>query len=91
MYFLLYFSVLSKQLRRLYIGGSIFKYHQYIIIAPTVIPRNFLCTFCFTVLFLMYFLLYFTVLLKLLRRLYTGGFIFQVPLVSDYITWCMNA
>ena len=25
--FLLYFSVLLKQLRRLYIGGSIFKYH----------------------------------------------------------------
>ena len=91
MYFLLYFSVLSKQLRRLYIGGSIFKYHQCIIIAPTVILRNFLCTFCFTVLFLMYFLLYFTVLLKLLRRLYTGGFIFQVPPVSDYITWCTNA
>ena len=63
-----------------------FKYHQCIIIAPTVVPRNFLCIFCFTVLFLMYFLLYFTVLLKLLRRLYTGGSIFQVPPVSDYIT-----
>ena len=47
MYFLLYFSVLSKQLRRLYIGGSIFKYHQCIIIAPTVIPKNFLCIFLF--------------------------------------------
>ena len=31
------------------------------------------------------FLLYFMVLLKQLRRLYTGGFIFQVPPVSDYI------
>ena len=84
--FLLYFTVLLKQLRRLYTGGSIFKYHQYIIIAPTVVPRNFLCIFCFTVLFLMYFLLCFTVLLKLLQRLYTGGFIFQVPPVSNYIT-----
>ena len=55
MYFLLYFSVLLKQLRRLYIGGSIFKYHQCIIIAPVVILRNFLCIFCFIVLFLMYF------------------------------------
>ena len=45
--FLLYFSVLLKQLRRLYIGGSIFKYHQYIITAPIVIPRNFLCIFWF--------------------------------------------
>jgi len=76
MYFLSYFMVLLKQLQRLYTGGSIFKYHQCIIIAPTVVPRNFLCNFYFTVLFLMYFLLYFTVLLKLLQRLYTGGFIF---------------
>ena len=45
--FLLYFSVLLKQLRRLYIGGSIFEYHQCIIIAPVVIPRNFLCIFLF--------------------------------------------
>ena len=37
------------------------------------------------------FLLYFTVLLKQLRRLYTGGFIFRVPPVPDYITWCTNA
>ena len=33
--------------------------------------------------FPMYFLLCFTVLLKQLRRLCTGGFIFQVPPVSD--------
>ena len=32
------------------------------------------------------FLLCFTVLLKRLRRLYTGSFIFQVPPVSDYST-----
>ena len=31
------------------------------------------------------FPLCFTVLLKQLRRLYTGGFIFQIPPVSDYI------
>ena len=31
------------------------------------------------------FFLCFTVLLKQLRRLYTGGFIFQIPPVSDYI------
>jgi hypothetical protein len=37
------------------------------------------------------FLLCFTVLLKQLRRLYTGGFIFQVPPVSDYSTYCTNA
>src|ERR1700685_715647 len=37
------------------------------------------------------FLSYFMVLLKQLRRLYTSGFIFQVPPVSDYITWCTNA
>src|SRR5438132_14403457 len=43
------------------------------------------------VLFLMYFFWYFTFLLKQLRRLYIGGFIFQVPLVSDYSTWCTNA
>ena len=43
--------------------------------------------FGFTVLFLLYFMF----LLKQLRRLYTGGFIFQVPPVSDYITWCTNA
>ena len=36
-------------------------------------------------------LLYFTVLLKQLRRLYTSGFIFQVPPVSDYSTWYTNA
>src|SRR3984957_9391155 len=45
--FLLYFTVLLKQLQRLYTGGSIFKYHQCIIIAPVVIPRNFLCIFLF--------------------------------------------
>jgi hypothetical protein len=32
------------------------------------------------------FPLRFTILLKQLRRLYTGGFIFQVPPVSDYST-----
>ena len=32
-----------------------------------------------------YSLLCFTALLKQLRRLYTGGFIFQVLPVSDYI------
>jgi hypothetical protein len=37
------------------------------------------------------FLLCFMVLLKQLRRLYTGGFIFQVPPVSDYSTYCINA
>ena len=89
--FLLYFTVLLKQLRRLYTGGSIFKYHQCIIIAPIVIPRNFLCIFLFYSFISYVFLLYFTVLLKQLRRLYTGGFIFQVPPVSDYITWCTNA
>ena len=36
------------------------------------------------------FPLCFTVLLKQLRRLYTGGFIFQVPPVSDYSTCCTN-
>ena len=55
----------------------------------------------FTVLFLISFAFYgfisyvfhlcFTVLLKQLRRLYTGGFIFQVPPVSDYSTCCINA
>ena len=40
--------------------------------------------------FPMYFLLYFTFLLKQLRKLYTGGFIFQVPPVSDYSTCCAN-
>jgi hypothetical protein len=86
MYFLLYFSVLLKQLQRLYIGGSIFKYHQCIIIAPVIIPRNFLCIFLFYSFISYVFLSYFMVLLKQLRRLYTSGFIFQVPPVSDYIT-----
>ena len=36
------------------------------------------------------FPLCFTVLLKQLRRLYTGGFIFQVPPVSNYSTCCTN-
>src|SRR6266700_6843121 len=36
------------------------------------------------------FLLCFTVLLKQLRRLYTSGFIFQVPPVYDYSTCCTN-
>jgi hypothetical protein len=36
------------------------------------------------------FLLYFMILLKQLRRLYTGGFIFQVPPVSDYSIYCTN-
>ena len=48
MYFLLYFIVLSKQLRRLYTGGSIFKYRQCIITAP-IVRRNFLCIFVFYV------------------------------------------
>ena len=89
--FLLYFTVLLKQLQRLYIGGSIFEYHQCIIIAPIVIPRNFLYIFLFYSFISYVFLLYFIVLLKQLRRLYTSGFIFQVPPVSDYITWCTNA
>ena len=37
------------------------------------------------------FILYFTVLLKQLQRLYTGGFIFQVPLVYNYSTCCTTA
>jgi hypothetical protein len=40
--------------------------------------------------FLMYFLLCFTVVLKQLRRLYTGGSIFQIPPVSDCSTCCTN-
>src|SRR6266576_6766962 len=82
--------VLSKQLRRLYIGGSIFTYRQCIITVP-IIRRNFLCIFVFYVFISYIFFLYFTALLKQLRRLYTGGFIFQVPPVSDYSTWCTNA
>jgi hypothetical protein len=39
----------------------------------------------------MYFLSCFMVLLRQLRRLYIGGFIFQVPLVYNYSTWCTNA
>jgi hypothetical protein len=35
----------------------------------------------------MYFPLCFIVLLKQLRRLYTGGFIFQVPPVYNYSTY----
>src|SRR6202041_484378 len=88
--FLSYFTVLSKQLQRLYTGGSIFKYHQCIIIAPIVIPRNFLCIFLFYSFISYVFLLYFIVLLKQLRRLYTSGFIFQVPPVSNYITCRTN-
>jgi len=38
----------------------------------------------------MYFPLYFIVLLKQLRRLYIGGFIFQVPLVYNYSTYYTN-
>jgi hypothetical protein len=38
----------------------------------------------------MYFPLCFMVLLKQLRRLYTGGFIFQVPPVYNYSTYCTN-
>ena len=40
--------------------------------------------------FPMYFPLCFMVLLKQLRRLYTGGFIFQVPPVSNYSTCCAD-
>ena len=40
--------------------------------------------------FPIYFLLYFTFLLKQLRKLYIGGFIFQVPPVSNYSTCCTN-
>ena len=36
------------------------------------------------------FSLYFMVLLKQLQRLYTGGFIFQVPPMSDYSTCYTN-
>ena len=35
----------------------------------------------------MYFLMCFMVLLRQLRRLYTSGFIFQVPLVYNYSTY----
>ena len=38
----------------------------------------------------MYFPLYFIVLLEQLRRLYTGGFIFQVPPVYNYSTYCTS-
>jgi hypothetical protein len=38
----------------------------------------------------MYFPLCFMVLLKQLWRLYTGGFIFQVPPVYNYSTYCTN-
>jgi len=38
----------------------------------------------------MYFLLYFTVPLEQLRRLYAGGFIFQVPPVYNYSTCYTN-
>src|ERR1700731_821036 len=38
----------------------------------------------------MYFLMCFTVLLRQLRRLYTSGFIFQVPPVYNYSTCCTN-
>ena len=40
--------------------------------------------------FLYIFPLYFMVLLKQLWRLYIGGFIFQVPPVSDYSTCYAN-
>src|SRR6266568_6487657 len=36
------------------------------------------------------FLLCFMVLLKQLRRLYIGGFVFQVPPVYNYSTCCTN-
>jgi hypothetical protein len=42
--------------------------------------------FCFYGFISYIFLLYFMVLLKQLRRLYTGGFIFQVPPVYNYST-----
>ena len=74
--FLLYFTVLLKQLRRLYTGGSIFKYHQYIIIAPTCYTEEFPMYFLFYSFISYIFLSYFMVLLKQLRRLYTSGFIF---------------
>jgi hypothetical protein len=38
----------------------------------------------------MYFLIYFIVLLRQLRRLYTSGFIFQVPPVYNYSTCRTN-
>ena len=38
----------------------------------------------------MYFLMSFMVLLRQLRRLYTSGSIFQVPLVYNYSTCCTN-
>src|ERR1700733_12310155 len=40
--------------------------------------------------FPMYFPLCFIVLLKQLRRLYIGGFIFQIPPVYNYSTCCTN-
>src|SRR6266702_6803736 len=46
--------------------------------------------FCFYGFISYIFLLYFMVLLKKLRRLYTGGFIFQVPPVYNYSTCCTN-
>src|ERR1700733_9394251 len=45
----------------------------------------FLISFAFYSFISYIFPLCFTVLLKQLRRLYTGGFVFQVPPVSDYI------
>src|SRR5436853_3862146 len=83
--FLLRFIVLLKQLRRLYIGSSIFKYRQCIFIVP-IVRRNFLYIFVFYIFISYIFFLYFTALLKQLRRLYIGGFIFQVPPVSNYST-----
>ena len=38
----------------------------------------------------MYFLTSFIVLLRQLQRLYTSGFIFQVPPVYNYSTCCTN-
>ena len=60
-----------------------FKYRQCIIIAPVI--QEFPMHFIFYSFISYIFPLYFTVLLKQLQRLYTGGFIFQVPPVSDYI------
>ena len=61
--FLLCFMVLSKQLQRLYTGGSIFKYRQYIITVP-IIWRNFLYIFIFYIFISYIFSLYFFSFIK---------------------------
>ena len=74
-----------------YIQAVLFlKYRQCIIIA-LVVQRNFLYfSFIFYSFISYIFPLCFTVLLKQFQRLYIGGFIFQVLLVSDYNTCYIN-